>query len=166
MSGNSQTFQASPVPVRYRFGTFELDTQSGELRRNGVKLRCRSNPFWCCASFWKARASWFRAKSCMQPSGPQTRLWTSTPVSIPPSSGCARYWVIRRTCRFLSKPCHDGAIVSLLLFSCCKTEWSFPFLPNQRQSLRLLLDAFVWGCSLRLACSLPNCRFGPLRILR
>lgn len=45
MSGNSQTFQASPAPVRYRFGTFELDTQSGELRRNGVKLRLQEQPF-------------------------------------------------------------------------------------------------------------------------
>jgi Tol biopolymer transport system component/DNA-binding winged helix-turn-helix (wHTH) protein len=31
--------------VRYRFGTFELDAQSGELRRNGVKLRLQEQPF-------------------------------------------------------------------------------------------------------------------------
>jgi Tol biopolymer transport system component/DNA-binding winged helix-turn-helix (wHTH) protein len=45
MSENSQTFQAPPAPVRYRFGTFELDAQSAELRRNGVKLRLQEQPF-------------------------------------------------------------------------------------------------------------------------
>ena len=30
---------------RYRFGTFELDTKSGELRRNGVKLRLQEQPY-------------------------------------------------------------------------------------------------------------------------
>jgi Tol biopolymer transport system component/DNA-binding winged helix-turn-helix (wHTH) protein len=45
MSGSSQTVQASLAPVRYRFGTFELDAQSAELRRNGVKLRLQEQPF-------------------------------------------------------------------------------------------------------------------------
>ena len=35
----------SGFPVRYRFGTFELDTRSAELRRNGVKLRLQEQPF-------------------------------------------------------------------------------------------------------------------------
>jgi Tol biopolymer transport system component/DNA-binding winged helix-turn-helix (wHTH) protein len=30
---------------RYRFGTFELDVQSGELRKNGVKQRLQDQPF-------------------------------------------------------------------------------------------------------------------------
>src|SRR3984957_9406928 len=35
----------SGISVRYRFGTFELDTRSAELRRNGVKLRLQEQPF-------------------------------------------------------------------------------------------------------------------------
>jgi len=44
MSGSSQ-LAGVPEPMRYRFGTFELDVQSGELRRNGVKLRLQEQPF-------------------------------------------------------------------------------------------------------------------------
>jgi Tol biopolymer transport system component/DNA-binding winged helix-turn-helix (wHTH) protein len=43
MSANPQG--ASGMQVRYRFGTFELDTRSAELRRNGVKLRLQEQPF-------------------------------------------------------------------------------------------------------------------------
>jgi Tol biopolymer transport system component/DNA-binding winged helix-turn-helix (wHTH) protein len=43
MSANSQG--VSGISVRYRFGTFELDTRSAELRRNGVKLRLQEQPF-------------------------------------------------------------------------------------------------------------------------
>jgi Tol biopolymer transport system component/DNA-binding winged helix-turn-helix (wHTH) protein len=43
MSANSQG--VSVIAVRYRFGTFELDTRSAELRRNGVKLRLQEQPF-------------------------------------------------------------------------------------------------------------------------
>ena len=44
----SVTPHAVPVPAslpRYRFGTFELDVQSGELRKNGVKQRLQDQPF-------------------------------------------------------------------------------------------------------------------------
>jgi len=34
-----------PKPVRYRFSTFELDARSGELRRNGAKVRLQDQPF-------------------------------------------------------------------------------------------------------------------------
>jgi Tol biopolymer transport system component/DNA-binding winged helix-turn-helix (wHTH) protein len=43
MSANPQGM--SGMAVRYRFGTFELDTRSAELRRNGVKLRLQEQPF-------------------------------------------------------------------------------------------------------------------------
>src|ERR1700748_2865077 len=35
----------SGISVRYRFGTFELDTRSAELHRSGVKLRLQEQPF-------------------------------------------------------------------------------------------------------------------------
>jgi Tol biopolymer transport system component/DNA-binding winged helix-turn-helix (wHTH) protein len=41
---NSHT-AALPALPRYRFGTFELDARSGELRRNGAKLRLQDQPF-------------------------------------------------------------------------------------------------------------------------
>jgi Tol biopolymer transport system component/DNA-binding winged helix-turn-helix (wHTH) protein len=43
MSANLHGFPG--ISVRYRFGTFELDTRSAELRRNGVKLRLQEQPF-------------------------------------------------------------------------------------------------------------------------
>jgi Tol biopolymer transport system component/DNA-binding winged helix-turn-helix (wHTH) protein len=43
MSANPQG--VSGRSIRYRFGTFELDTRSAELRRNGVKLRLQEQPF-------------------------------------------------------------------------------------------------------------------------
>jgi Tol biopolymer transport system component/DNA-binding winged helix-turn-helix (wHTH) protein len=41
----SANLGVSGTSVRYRFGTFELDTRSAELRRNGVKLRLQEQPF-------------------------------------------------------------------------------------------------------------------------
>jgi DNA-binding winged helix-turn-helix (wHTH) protein len=35
----------SPSSVVYRFGTFELDLSSGELRRNGTKQKIQDQPF-------------------------------------------------------------------------------------------------------------------------
>lgn len=36
---------ASSTPVRYRFGVFEADLATGELRRKGVRLKLHSQPF-------------------------------------------------------------------------------------------------------------------------
>lgn len=44
MSLHSQTVSPPALP-RYRFGNFELNAQSGELRRNGAKLRLQDQPF-------------------------------------------------------------------------------------------------------------------------
>lgn len=44
MSVNSQTV-SPPAAPRYRFGNFELNTHSGELRRSGAKLRLQDQPF-------------------------------------------------------------------------------------------------------------------------
>jgi Tol biopolymer transport system component/DNA-binding winged helix-turn-helix (wHTH) protein len=41
---NSHT-AAQPVLPRYRFGNFELNVHSGELRKNGAKLRLQDQPF-------------------------------------------------------------------------------------------------------------------------
>jgi Tol biopolymer transport system component/DNA-binding winged helix-turn-helix (wHTH) protein len=45
MSGSPQIVTPAEKLPRYRFGTFELDASSGELRRNGVKLRLQEQPF-------------------------------------------------------------------------------------------------------------------------
>jgi len=45
MSVTPHAVSLTPALSRYRFGTFELDLQSGELRRNGVKLRLQDQPF-------------------------------------------------------------------------------------------------------------------------
>jgi Tol biopolymer transport system component/DNA-binding winged helix-turn-helix (wHTH) protein len=45
MSGASQATGPRTNLPRYRFGIFELDTNSGELRRNGVKLRLQEQPY-------------------------------------------------------------------------------------------------------------------------
>ena len=45
MSVNSQPGPELPLASRYRFGNFELDAGSGELHRNGTKLRLQAQPF-------------------------------------------------------------------------------------------------------------------------
>lgn len=45
MSGTSPVLGSRTHLPCYRFGTFELDTNSGELRRNGVKLRLQEQPY-------------------------------------------------------------------------------------------------------------------------
>ena len=45
MSGTQPTLAAKPKLPKYRFGNFELDTNSGELRRSGVKLRLQEQPY-------------------------------------------------------------------------------------------------------------------------
>jgi len=45
MSGPQPVIASNLKLPRYRFGNFELDTNSGELRRNGVKLRLQEQPF-------------------------------------------------------------------------------------------------------------------------
>ena len=44
MSANLQP-ASQPDSTRYRFGTFELNTHSGELRRSGTKVRLQDQPF-------------------------------------------------------------------------------------------------------------------------
>ena len=41
----------SQVASRIRFGTFEVDLESGELRRNGVRLKLQEQPFQLLAMF-------------------------------------------------------------------------------------------------------------------
>jgi Tol biopolymer transport system component/DNA-binding winged helix-turn-helix (wHTH) protein len=45
MSGTSPAVSSRTHLPRYRFSTFELDTNSGELRRSGVKLRLQEQPY-------------------------------------------------------------------------------------------------------------------------
>jgi Tol biopolymer transport system component/DNA-binding winged helix-turn-helix (wHTH) protein len=45
MSSPPQLAAFPNEPLRYRFGTFELDTRTGELRREGVKMRLQEQPF-------------------------------------------------------------------------------------------------------------------------
>ena len=44
MLSNSHTVSPPDLP-RYRFGNFELNVHSGELRRNGAKVRLQDQPF-------------------------------------------------------------------------------------------------------------------------
>jgi hypothetical protein len=43
-----------------RFEAFEATVQTGELRKNGVKLKFRGQPFQVLPSFWNAPATWSR----------------------------------------------------------------------------------------------------------
>jgi Tol biopolymer transport system component/DNA-binding winged helix-turn-helix (wHTH) protein len=45
MSANSQPVSHPPLELAYRFGNFELNATSGELHRNGTKVRLQAQPF-------------------------------------------------------------------------------------------------------------------------
>src|ERR1039458_5946337 len=41
----SEPFDSSGPARRYRFGAYEADTSTGELRRRGIRLRLNAQPF-------------------------------------------------------------------------------------------------------------------------
>ena len=47
MAENSTSGSSEAPPARklYRFGTFEADVRAGQLRKNGVRLKLRNQPF-------------------------------------------------------------------------------------------------------------------------
>src|SRR5262249_40158091 len=45
MPENAIGFQILPPPRYYRFGPFELDSRSGELRKHGIRIKLRQQAF-------------------------------------------------------------------------------------------------------------------------
>ena len=79
MSANPQG--VSGMSVRYRFGTFELDTRSAELRRNGVKLRLQEQPFLVLRKLLETAGVLVTREDCFKAHfGPPTLSSTSTPA--------------------------------------------------------------------------------------
>ena len=47
----------SPAARRYRFGAFEADASTGELRRQGIRIRLNAQPFQVLLALLKRPAS-------------------------------------------------------------------------------------------------------------
>lgn len=62
-----------------RFGTFEFDAASGELRKQGRRVPLQSQPALVLAQLLSRPASWSPARSCGARSGPTIRSSISTP---------------------------------------------------------------------------------------
>ncbi len=71
-----------PVPSRgiLRFGVFEADLKSGELRKNGSKLRLQEQPFQVLALLLQNPGESSPASNCGKPFGPPIPSWISTTV--------------------------------------------------------------------------------------
>ena len=55
---------AAPTPSeRVRFGVFEADLRSGELRKQGVKIKLHHQPFQVLTMLLNTRAKWSHARS-------------------------------------------------------------------------------------------------------
>ena len=64
----------------YRFGVFELDAHTGELRRNGIKLKLQDQPCRFCSNCLNMLARLSLENNYGQPCGQLTHLWTSRPA--------------------------------------------------------------------------------------
>ena len=71
---------ASPI----RFGVYEVDLVSEELRKNGLKIRLSGQPFQVLAMLLSGPVKLSLAKSCIRNSGQTEPLSISTTASIPP----------------------------------------------------------------------------------
>ena len=57
----------------YRFGPFEVDTTSGELLRQGVRVNLQDQPFRLLVVFGRRRESWSPTRTPSAASGRTTR---------------------------------------------------------------------------------------------
>ena len=88
-----------------RFGVFEADLSTGELRKTARKFAFRSSHFRFWHFCWCVPANWSPGRICATNSGPTIPSSTSTTASIPQSTSCARPWAIRHPVRVLWKLC-------------------------------------------------------------
>jgi DNA-binding response OmpR family regulator len=68
-----------------RFGAFEADVQTGELRKNGVKLKFSGQPFQVLAILLERPGDELRGRSCRNASG-RRRLSMWREISTLPST--------------------------------------------------------------------------------
>ncbi len=72
------TLDESRTAPRMRFGSFELDLQSGELRRDGVRLRLQAQPFRMLSMLVERAGEVVSGRSCGVTCGAATLRLTST----------------------------------------------------------------------------------------
>src|ERR1035441_4306221 len=96
-------------PRLVRFGAFEADVQTAELRKDGVKLKFSGQPFQVLAILLERPGDVSRGKSCKSVCG-RTRLWMSSATSTPPSTRFARSWATRQRVHALLRRYLGGAI--------------------------------------------------------
>ena len=70
--------ESPTTPARVlRFGIFELDAHSRELRRHGLKVRLPDQAFQVLRLLLDSPAKWSRARSSGNSCGRRRRSWTS-----------------------------------------------------------------------------------------
>ena len=64
----------------YRFGPFEVDLETGEVRKNDRKVRLQEKPFQLLVTLLEQRGNLVNRDSLRQQLCRPIRLWTSTMV--------------------------------------------------------------------------------------
>ncbi len=93
----TQAPMAIAIPSgRVRFATFEVDLRSGELHKQGIKIKLHDQPFQVLTRSF----------------GPPTRLSISMSALILRSKDCATRWAIQPRNPATSRPCPAAATAS------------------------------------------------------
>ncbi len=71
-----------PISGQVSFGAFELDLESGELRKSGSILKLQRSPYAFCASWSVRQASWSAVRTSGVAYGASLHSWTMTSVWI------------------------------------------------------------------------------------
>jgi len=76
------------TPRTLRFGPFELDVRSGELRKHGIKIRLHQQPFRILLMLLRQPGEVVLREEIRKELGPMTPLSSSIMALTPLSSGC------------------------------------------------------------------------------
>ena len=100
-------------PSVYRFGDFELDTRSGELRKNGTRIRLQDQPLQILLLMLEHAGEVMTREQIQNKLGPPAPTSITTTPSTARCGNYARRWAITREIRGSSRRLRGGGIVSL-----------------------------------------------------
>ena len=94
-----------------RFGVFEMDLRTGELRKAGVRIKLQGQPFKILTMLVENPGQLVTHEDIRRRLWGWRSPWTLSTVYRERSTRYARPWATRRTIRGLSKPFNVAAIV-------------------------------------------------------
>ena len=94
---------ASPFRMAVRFGEFAVDLRAGELRKQGVRVKLRRQPFQILAMLLERPGQGVTRKNYVSGSGLPKLSWTSHSLNKAVKE-LGRHWRLRRYARLHRDP--------------------------------------------------------------